>query len=836
MNYRFTENAQAALNAAAESASKLGHTYIGSEHILMGLLYKGTSIAANLLAAKGITYEKVVEAIGESIGTGEPLDGVLPESTPRAARIIEGSAELARMTGQSFIGTEHILMALLKESDSVAVRLLKNEGVNAAELYNEALASIEGGERPLGASGGSSAHGTKSKGASATPTLDSYGTDLTALAREGKIDPVIGREEETGRVLQILSRRTKNNPCLIGEPGVGKTAVVEGLAEKIAEGVVPETVADKRVVALDLSGMIAGAKYRGEFEERIKSVMAEIKKAGNVILFIDEIHTIIGAGSAEGAIDAANILKPALARGEIQVIGATTIDEYRKHIEKDAALERRFQSVMVGEPTAEQAVEILKGLRSKYEAHHKIKITDEAIDAAVNLSARYITDRFLPDKAIDLIDEAASKKRIGEITAPPDLRELEEKIKKTHADKEEAVRAQEFEKAAELRNIENTLSAELETRKNTWKHRTDGSNMPSIGSEDIAEIVTQWTKIPVTKLEKEESEKLLNLDKILKERVIGQEEAVEVVARAIRRGRTGLKDPKRPQGSFIFCGPTGVGKTELSKALAAALFGSESAIIRVDMSEYMEKHSVSKLIGSPPGYVGYDEAGQLTEKVRRNPYSVVLFDEIEKAHPDVFNILLQILEDGRLTDSHGRVVDFKNTVVILTSNLGASSLAEPKTLGFAQSGDSGKRAEQKAAENVMEALKKAFRPEFLNRIDEIVIFHKLSDENIRKIARLMLGEITSRIESMKMKITFTDEVVGFLAKEGFDPVYGARPLRRAMQRKIEDSLSIELLEGKLGAGDVIEAYLDGDVVKYRKTGSFDPDSRDLTAVGASENA
>ena len=836
MNYRFTENAQAALNAAAESASKLGHTYIGSEHILMGLLYKGTSIAANLLAAKGITYEKVVEAIGESIGTGEPLDGVLPESTPRAARIIEGSAELARMTGQSFIGTEHILMALLKESDSVAVRLLKNEGVNAAELYNEALASIEGGERPLGASGGSSAHGTKSKGASATPTLDSYGTDLTALAREGKIDPVIGREEETGRVLQILSRRTKNNPCLIGEPGVGKTAVVEGLAEKIAEGVVPETVADKRVVALDLSGMIAGAKYRGEFEERIKSVMAEIKKAGNVILFIDEIHTIIGAGSAEGAIDAANILKPALARGEIQVIGATTIDEYRKHIEKDAALERRFQSVMVGEPTAEQAVEILKGLRSKYEAHHKIKITDEAIDAAVNLSARYITDRFLPDKAIDLIDEAASKKRIGEITAPPDLRELEEKIKKTHADKEEAVRAQEFEKAAELRNIENTLSAELETRKNTWKHRTDGSNMPSIGSEDIAEIVTQWTKIPVTKLEKEESEKLLNLDKILKERVIGQEEAVEVVARAIRRGRTGLKDPKRPQGSFIFCGPTGVGKTELSKALAAALFGSESAIIRVDMSEYMEKHSVSKLIGSPPGYVGYDEAGQLTEKVRRNPYSVVLFDEIEKAHPDVFNILLQILEDGRLTDSHGRVVDFKNTVVILTSNLGASSLAEPKALGFAQSGDSGKRAEQKAAENVMEALKKAFRPEFLNRIDEIVIFHKLSDENIRKIARLMLGEITSRIESMKMKITFTDEVVGFLAKEGFDPVYGARPLRRAMQRKIEDSLSIELLEGKLGAGDVIEAYLDGDVVKYRKTGSFDPDGRDLTAVGASENA
>ncbi len=830
MNYRFTENAQAALNAAAESASKLGHTYIGSEHILMGLLYKGTSIAANLLAAKGITYEKVVEAVGESIGTGEPLDGVLPESTPRASRIIEGSAELARMTGQTFIGTEHILMALLKESDSVAVRLLKNEGVNVTELYNEALASMEGG-KPFASSGSQSAPGAKSKGQSNTPTLDGYGTDLTALAREGKIDPVIGREEETGRVLQILSRRTKNNPCLIGEPGVGKTAVVEGLAQKIAEGNVPETVADKRVVSLDLSGMIAGAKYRGEFEERIKGVMAEIKKAGDVILFIDEIHTIIGAGSAEGAIDAANILKPALARGEIQVIGATTIDEYRKHIEKDAALERRFQSVMVGEPTAEQAVRILKGLRSKYEAHHKIRITDEAIDAAVNLSARYITDRFLPDKAIDLIDEAASKKRIDRITAPPDLRELEEKIKKTHADKEEAVRAQEFEKAAELRNLENTLSAELETRKNNWRDSMNGSNMPAIGEEDIAEIVTQWTKIPVTKLEKEESEKLLNLDKILKGRVIGQNEAVDVVARAIRRGRTGLKDPKRPQGSFIFCGPTGVGKTELSKALADALFGSENAIIRVDMSEYMEKHSVSKLIGSPPGYVGYDEAGQLTEKVRRNPYSVVLFDEIEKAHPDVFNILLQILEDGRLTDSHGRVVDFKNTVIILTSNLGAGALAEPKTLGFAQGGDSGKRAEQKAAENVMSALKQAFRPEFLNRIDEIVIFHKLSDESIQKIARLMLGEITSRIESMNMKISFTDEVVSFLAKEGFDPVYGARPLRRAMQRKIEDSLSLELLEGKLGQGDIIEAYLDGETVKYRKTGTFEISQKEKEPAG-----
>ncbi len=813
MNYRFTENAQAALNAAAASAARLGHTYIGSEHILMGLLYKSNSVAASLLAAKGVTYEKIAEAIGESIGTGEPIEGIRPESTPRASRILEGAAELARMTGEAFIGTEHILMSLLKQSDSVAVRLLKSEGVNPAELYNAALASIQGEEPTFSAKPG---EGVGRGAGGATPTLDKYGTDLTALARNGKIDPVIGREDETQRVLQILSRRTKNNPCLIGEPGVGKTAVVEGLAQKIAEGTVPETVADKRVVSLDLSGMIAGAKYRGEFEERIKSVMDEVKTDGHVILFIDEIHTIVGAGSAEGAVDAANILKPALARGEMQVIGATTIDEYRKHIEKDAALERRFQSVMVGEPTPEQTVEILKGLRSKYEAHHKIKIPDSALEAAVNLSARYITDRFLPDKAIDLIDEAASKKRIGQLTTPPELAALEERIKKTRADKEEAVRAQEFEKAAELRNTEGRLAEELETRKNEWKNRTDGSDRPAIGEEDIAAIVTQWTKIPVSKLEKEESDRLLKLDEILRGRVIGQDEAVEVVARAIRRGRTGLKDPKRPQGSFIFCGPTGVGKTELSKALADTLFGSENAIIRIDMSEYMEKHSVSKLIGSPPGYVGYDEAGQLTEKVRRNPYSVVLFDEIEKAHPDVFNILLQILEDGRLTDSHGRVIDFKNTVIILTSNLGAGALVEPKSLGFA-SEKSEKREEDKARENVMDALKKAFRPEFLNRIDEIVVFHKLSDESIEKIARLMLAEIQKRIEGMKIRLRFDDEVVRYLAGEGFDPVYGARPLRRAMQRKIEDSLSVELLEGKIVSGDTVEAFMDNGTVCYRKS-------------------
>ena len=835
MNNRFTENAQAALSAAAESAKRLGHTYIGSEHILLGLLYNKSSIAAQLLAEKGITYEKVAEIIAETVGVGEAMSSVSPVSTPRAERIIEKSAEQARLTGQTFIGTEHILMALLKESDSVAVTLLRNEGVNAAELYNDALATMENGQIPLSSSGhGSSKSQSGASGSyKETPTLNQYGTDLTKMAKDGSLDPVIGREKEMQRVIQILSRRTKNNPCLIGEPGVGKTAVVEGLAQKVIEGSVPESIRGKRVVTLDVSGMIAGAKYRGEFEERIKNVMEEVKKAKDVILFIDEIHTIIGAGSAEGAVDAANILKPALARGEIQVIGATTIDEYRKHIEKDAALERRFQSVMVGEPTKEEAVQILKGLRSKYEAHHKIKITDEAIEAAVNLSSRYISDRFLPDKAIDLIDEAASKKRISEITAPPDLRDLEDKIKKLHADKEEAVRSQEFEKAAELRNEENSLTKELEDRKKEWKNSTSGSNMPSIGEEEIADIVTLWTKIPVKKLEKEESEKLLKLDEILKNRVIGQDEAVSVVARAIRRGRTGLKDPKRPQGSFIFCGPTGVGKTELSKALAEALFGSESAIIRIDMSEYMEKHSVSKLIGSPPGYVGYDEAGQLTEKIRRNPYSVVLFDEIEKAHPDVFNVLLQILEDGRLTDSHGRVVDFKNTVIIMTSNLGSSFISQPKSLGFGESTDKEKDEHEKSVETVMGALKQSFRPEFLNRIDEIVIFRKLNDDDIKKIALLMLGEIKGRINQMDINISFTDEVVEHLAKEGFDPVYGARPLRRAMQRQVEDGLSLELLEGNIKAGDIVEAYLEDGKIKYRKAGEASADPKEqLTPAGS----
>ena len=816
---RFTDNAGRALSAAYTAARKMGHTGVGSEHLLLGLLSRRDSIAAKLLAKHGITYENFYDKIVRNDGRGDESEENV-DMSPRAKRIIENSGAEALATAQNYIGTEHILMAILHESDCVAVKLLLEENVDLDALYAQTSA-VACGFEPSGFTGGSDApkkgQGEKKEPSSdKTPTLDQYGNDLTAAAREGKLDPVIGRENEMQRVIQILSRRTKNNPCLIGEPGVGKTAVAEGLAEKIVSGEVPDTIRGKRVVALDLSGMIAGAKYRGEFEERIKSVMAEVKKAGNVILFIDEIHTLIGAGSAEGAIDAANILKPALSRGEIQVIGATTIAEYRKYIEKDAALERRFQSVMVGEPSREEAVRILYGLRDKYEAHHRVKITDEAIRAAVELSARYIADRYLPDKAIDLIDEAASKKRISEITAPAELRSTEEEIKKLSAEKSEYVRTQEFEKAAQVRNREKELREKLENDKKDWEEKKRQS-YPSIGEEDIADVVTAWTSIPVAKLAKEESEKLLHLDELLKKRVIGQDEAVSTVARAIRRGRTGLSDPKRPQGSFIFCGPTGVGKTELSKALAEALFGDENAIVRFDMSEYMEKHSVSKLIGSPPGYVGYDEAGQLTEKIRRKPYSVVLFDEIEKAHPDVFNILLQILEDGMLTDSHGRRVDFKNTVVIMTSNLGYSGTEAPKKLGFVTETD--KDAEnERERRKVLDALKGYFRPEFLNRVDEIVVFHKLSDEDIRKIARLMLTDVAKRVEELGISLSFTDEVVAELAKEGFDEVYGARPLRRAIQRRIEDGLSVELLESRIAKGDRVTASLEDGKIVYRVTG------------------
>ncbi|MBQ6845719.1 MAG: ATP-dependent Clp protease ATP-binding subunit [Oscillospiraceae bacterium] len=813
MANRFTENAQGALNAAPKLASKLGHNYIGSEHILLGIVFKANSIASRLLEVKGVDYKKLEEAVVKMIGVGDSGTSNEFELTPRTKHIIEESGEIARGMGSAFVGTEHILMALLRETDSVAVKLLETLGAEPSSLYNEI---IEG----MGAKQGASSYSQGANGApvsnkEATATLDKYATDLTKKAKDGKIDPVIGRDEEMQRVVQILSRRTKNNPCLIGEPGVGKTAVIEGLAQKIADGTVPESIKNKRLVTLDVSGMLAGAKYRGEFEERIKNVMDEVKKAGDIILFIDEIHTIIGAGAAEGAIDAANILKPALARGEIRLIGATTIDEYRKYIEKDAALERRFQSVNVGEPTKEDAILILKGLKDKYESHHKIKISDDAIEAAVNLSARYITDRFLPDKAIDLIDEAASKKRISEITPPPDFHELEEQIERVRNEKEKAVQEQNFESAAELRNKEKELLSELEKRKKDWSDNKESSEYPSIGEEDIADIVTAWTHIPVKKLESEESERLLRLDEILKNRVIGQDEAVSVVSRAIRRGRTGLKDPKRPQGSFIFCGPTGVGKTELSKALAEAVFGDENAIIRIDMSEYMEKHSVSKLIGSPPGYVGFEDAGQLTEKIRRNPYAVVLFDEVEKAHPDVFNLLLQVLEDGILTDSHGRTVDFKNTVIIMTSNLGSGNLPEPKRLGF--NNDESSEAEQMKAEKaVLEALKGHFRPEFLNRVDEIVVFRKLSDEDIKRIAILMLNQINERIVNLGINLTFSDEVVDHLAKAGFDPVYGARPLRRAMQRQIEYSLSLKLLEGEVVKGDSIKAVLEDGKVVYIK--------------------
>ncbi len=817
---RFTDNAERALGAAYTAARKLGHTSVGSEHLLLGLLSRTDSIAAKLLEKHGVTFDTFRSMIAENSGIGEESEDNI-DMSPRAKRILENSRAEAIATAQNYIGTEHILMAILHESDCVAVKLLSDAGVDLDALYAQTSAVACGFEpsgfyqNPKEASQKKQEEsGKKSSGGVKTPTLDSYGNDLTAAAKAGKLDPVIGRENEMERVIQILSRRTKNNPCLIGEPGVGKTAVAEGLALKIVSGEVPDTIKNKRVVTLDLSGMIAGAKYRGEFEERIKNVMAEVKKAGDVILFIDEIHTLIGAGGAEGAIDAANILKPALSRGEIQVIGATTISEYRKYIEKDAALERRFQSVMVGEPTREEAILILRGLKDKYEAHHKVKITDDAICAAVELSSRYITDRYLPDKAIDLIDEAASKKRISEITQPASMRGIEEEIKRLDAEKSEAVRTQEFEKAADIRNREKELKEKLEKEKKDWEEKKRTS-YPEVTDGDIAEVVTSWTSIPVAKLAEEESEKLLKLDDILRRRVIGQDEAVSVISRAIRRGRTGLKDPKRPQGSFIFCGPTGVGKTELSKALAEAIFGDENAIVRFDMSEYMEKHSVSKLIGSPPGYVGYEEAGQLTEKIRRKPYSVILFDEIEKAHPDVFNILLQILEDGVLTDSHGRRVDFRNSVVIMTSNLGYSSDSEPKKLGFITDEDKSAEHERQST-RVLEALKGYFRPEFLNRIDEIVVFRRLSEEDIKKIAALMLSEIKKRIEGLGIKITFTDEVTAMLAKEGFDDVYGARPLRRAIQRKIEDGLSVELLEGKIKKGDTVTAVLEEGKIKYVK--------------------
>ncbi|MFR6065134.1 MAG: ATP-dependent Clp protease ATP-binding subunit [Eubacterium sp.] len=787
----FTQKANDVLNLAVKAAENFGHTYIGSEHILIGILKENTSRGAELLAEKGITLDKVEDLIRENTGVGNPTALSPEDFTPTAKRILEMSFQIARGMRNSFVGTEHLLLALLREGDSGAVKLIRAFSVDEESLLEEFVNDLTKSD--------SDYRNSKSgkKGKSNTPTLDEFGTDLTEKAQNGGIDPVIGREKEIERVIQILSRRTKNNPCLIGEPGVGKTAIAEGLALKIVKGEVPELLEGKKIVALDLTSMVAGTKYRGDFEERIKKAMDEVKKAKNVILFIDEVHTLIGAGAAEGAVDAANILKPALARGEIQVIGATTIDEYRKNIEKDAALERRFQSVMVGEPTEEEAVEILKGLRDKYEAHHKVKISDEAIENAVKMSSRYIADRFLPDKAIDLIDEAASRVRLKAFTAPPNLKSMEQEIKRLQQEKASAVKSQDFESAAKYRDKEKELQTLLDEEKEKWRNAS-GRELKEVTTEDIANVVSSWSGIPVTQLTKEESERLLNMEKILHERIVGQDKAVSAVAKAIRRGRVGIKNPARPLGSFIFLGPTGVGKTELCKSLAEAMFGSEDAIIKLDMSEYMEKHTVSKLIGSPPGYVGFDEGGQLTEKIRRKPYSVVLFDEIEKAHPDVFNMLLQILEDGVLTDSKGRKVSFKNSIIIMTSNVGASKIVDNKSaLGFG-----GEENEKRNIEDlVMEDLKKTFKPEFLNRIDEIIVFNRLEKDDIKEIAKRMLKSLKKRLADMDMEIEFTDAAIDSLADAGFDNVYGARPLRRAIQQKIEDPLSELILENKVKAGE-----------------------------------
>lgn len=789
MNSRFDENARKVIKLADEIAQELGYNYIGSEHILASIIKEGNSKASMALEAQGINYEAVAEKILEY--TTPENNGSISESlpfTPRCKSILELSYTEARRGGSDLISSEHIFLAILREGRSVAVKILSDLKFNVALFVNQ-----------INNNGQNMAGDGKPSGKAMAKSLSEFGTDLTSLAREGKFDPIVGRDKEIERVIQILSRRTKNNPCLIGEPGVGKTAVAEGLAQKIVGGHIPEILKDKKIFSLDLSAMVAGTKYRGEFEERLKKALEEIKKDGNTILFIDEVHTLIGAGSAEGAMDAANILKPLLARGDLQLIGATTLDEYRKHIEKDAALERRFQPIIVGEPTIEETVEILKGIRSKYEEHHKVTITDSALDEAAKLSARYITDRFLPDKAIDLIDEAASKIRLKAFTAPPEIKEVETRLKEISFEKEQAIANQDYESAAKLRDEEGNVKTRLELLKSDWE-KTNTPKELIVSGEEICDVISDWTGIPVKKLAQEEQEKLKNMEQILHERVIGQSEAVTAVSKAIRRGRTGLKDPKRPTGSFIFLGPTGVGKTELCKALAEAVFGDENAVIRIDMSEYMEKHTVSRLVGSPPGYVGYDEGGQLTEKVRRKPYSVVLFDEIEKAHPDVFNILLQILEDGILTDSQGRRVDFKNTVIIMTSNVGARLITQKsKSLGFG--GDEGAdRDYEKIKESVIGELKNVFRPELINRIDEIIVFHKLEQEDIEKIAHIMLENLIKRVNAMGYEIEFTKKAVEHLAKAGFDEVYGARPLRRTIQSQVEDMLADKLLSGEVNEG------------------------------------
>ena len=799
MANKFTQKAQNTLNRALVCARELGHTYIGSEHLLLGLIQEKDSIASRLLLAKGADFEKMRKGIVDIAGEGSQSLVSAADMTPRAKRIIEASSAESARNGNRYIGTEHLLLALLNERDCVGVRLLESEGLVIGELKND-IYTLLSASSDKGKKTDPKAVGEEKLKIKGAPVLSAYGRDLTEVAKDGRMDPIIGREAETERVVQILSRRSKNNPCLIGEPGVGKTAVVEGLAQRIVDGNVPEALRQRRIITLDIPSMIAGAKYRGEFEERMKHVMEEVSKNPDIILFIDELHMIIGAGAAEGAVDAANILKPALARGEMQLIGATTISEYRGHIEKDAALERRFQSVQVREPTATEAIQILQGLREKYEAHHRLRISDEAIQAAVELSLRYIPDRFLPDKAIDLMDEAASKVRIAHASLPHPMKDLEARIKALEKEKEDAVSAQDFEEAAKIRDRERSARQELDGYR-TQQDDTDTSNLPVVSAEDIAEVVTEWTSIPLNNLLEDESQRLLRLEQHLRETVVGQDRATEAVAKAIRRGRMGLKDPGRPIGSFLFLGQTGVGKTELAKALAIQMFGSERAIIRLDMSEYMEKHSVSRLIGSPPGYVGYAEGGQLTEKIRRRPYSVVLFDEIEKAHSDVFNIFLQILEDGMLTDAQGRRVDFSNSVIIMTSNIGSHDAERRKILGFS---DSATEFEAKARETEMlSALRQRFRPEFLNRIDDIIFFDPLNATSLEHIARHMLEEIVKRASAIGISLVFDESIPRFLVQKSFSSTYGARPLRRAIIRLIEDPLSTALLEKRFQKGDSV---------------------------------
>lgn len=800
MQGKFTNKAQEVLKRAQEAALKLGNKYVGTEHILLGLTLVSDSVAAKALESQGVTYHQVMDKI-QSMTGGTSAYYIPADFTPRAKRVVESSVQEAFRMGTGYVGTEHILIALIRENDNIAVRIMISLDLNLQRLYDDIMNMLGEGEDQNGSARGMNSQGEKQE-KSATETLDKFSRDMTALAKKNKFDPIVGRDKEIERIVQILSRRTKNNPCLVGDPGVGKTAIVEGLAQKIAEGNVPDTLKNKRIVGLDLSAMVAGSKYRGEFEERMKKAMDEVKADGNIILFVDEIHTIIGAGAAEGAIDASNILKPALSRGEIQLIGATTLEEYRKHIEKDAAFERRFQPVKVEEPDEQAAVAMLKALRDKYEMHHKVTISDDAIEAAVKLSARYVSDRFLPDKAIDLIDEAASRLRLKTFSAPDNVAEMEEKLAEMEKEKEAAIKTEEFEKAAEIKRAQDALRAQWKEAKKEWENNHE-NQAQVVTREEVAEVVSVWTGVPLQSLQEEESQRLLHLEDTLHQRVIGQSEAVKALAKAIRRGRVGLKDPNRPIGSFLFLGPTGVGKTELSKALAEALFGDEDAMIRIDMSEYMEKHSVSRMVGSPPGYVGYEEGGQLSEKVRRNPYSVVLFDEIEKASPDVFNVLLQVLDDGHITDGQGRKVDFKNTVIIMTSNAGARSIVEPKRVGFT-SMETEEQSYQNMKKNVMEEVRHIFKPEFLNRIDDMIVFHSLTQEDILEIVKLMTRTVSKRIkENMDITVTFTDKALEKIAEEGYDKAFGARPLRRAIQSRIEDAFAEEYLMGNFKAGDKV---------------------------------